>query len=109
MDINNQQTNNFTSTVLPMAAMKEIPTANANAAEITALVKEGGKVMGYQLSSGQVVGKDQGIAMARQGGIAGVGISEKNGNEYLKSLPDGSESNNLGSLPSVSMGNLPPQ
>ncbi len=39
--------------------------------------------------------------MARQGGIKGVGIAQRSGNEYLKALPDGEESNNLGSLPTV--------
>ncbi|MFY9378680.1 MAG: DUF3892 domain-containing protein, partial [Acutalibacteraceae bacterium] len=38
---------------------------------------------------------------ARQGDIKGVGISKRNGNEYLKSLPDQNEENNLSSLPTV--------
>lgn len=41
----------------------------------------GGKITDYQLSDGSTVSKDS---------------------EYLKSLPDGSEDNNLGNLPSVS-------
>ena len=88
---------------LPMMAMKEIPTPTGNAAQITALVKDGGKVVGYQLSDGQVLGKDEAIAVAKQGRINGVGIAERNGNEYLKSIPDETESNNLSNLPSVSM------
>ena len=79
----------------------EIPTASANAATITGLVKESGHIVGYQLSDGQTVDKNQGVAMARAGNIAGVGISERDGNEYLKSIPDGTEDNNLGNLPSV--------
>jgi hypothetical protein len=82
--------------------MKEIPQASSTAAQITALVKESGKVVGYQLSSGQTLGKDDAAALARQGGIQGVGISERDGTEYLKSIPDGTESNNLNNLPSVS-------
>ena len=85
-----------------MMAMKEIPQPNSNAASITALVKDSGKVVGYQLSNGQAVSKEQGVALAKQGGIQGVGVSERNGNEYLKSIPDGTDSNNLSSLPSVS-------
>ncbi|MCL2571261.1 MAG: DUF3892 domain-containing protein [Defluviitaleaceae bacterium] len=88
---------------LPIMAMKEIPEPNPNAAKITALVKEEGKVTGYQLSTGQVLDKETGVALAKQGGIKGVGISERNGNEYLKSIPDGTESNNLSNLPSISM------
>lgn len=87
--------------VLPMLALKEIPMSRPDAQRITALVKKGGKVEGYQLSDGRIVSKAQGVAIARQGGIAGVGISTRKGTEYLKSLPDGTENNNLGSLPTV--------
>jgi len=86
---------------LPLMAV-EIPEYDPDAAEITALVKEGGRVKGYQLSNGQTLDKDEAVALAKQGGIMGVGISERNGNEYLKSIPDGTENNNLSSLPSVS-------
>jgi len=91
---------------LPMMAMKEIPEPSSDAAQITALVKENGKIVGYQLSSGQTIGKDEAVALARQGGIQDVGISERNGAEYLKSIPDGTESNNLSNLPSVSFGDF---
>ena len=40
--------------------------------------------------------------MAKQGQIAGVGIAHRGDTEYLKSIPDDSENNNLGNLPSVS-------
>ena len=93
--------NNIAS-ALPLMAMKEIPEANSNAAEITALVKDSGKITGYQLSNGQTIDKDAAVALARQGGIRGVGISERDGTEYLKSIPDSTESNNLGNLPSIS-------
>ena len=72
-----------------------------NAAEITALVKDGGRVTGYQLSDGNILDKPEAVAMAKQGGISGVGIAHRNGSEYLKSLPDDTEDNNLSSLPSV--------
>jgi len=93
---------NNASSALPLMAMKEIPTPTGNAQTITALVKESGKVVGYQLSNGQTLSKEEGVALARQGGIHGVGISERDGTEYLKSIPDGTESNNLDNLPSVS-------
>lgn len=86
---------------LPMMALKEIPTPNADAKEITALVKEDGRVTGYQLSDGRILNKEEGITLAKQGGICGVGVATRNGNEYLKSLPDGTEDNNLDNLPSV--------
>ncbi len=86
---------------LAMNALSDIPTPLPDAKEITALVKEGGRVTGYHLSDGQILDKAQAVALARQGGIRGVGIASRKGNEYLKSLPDGREGNNLGNLPSV--------
>lgn len=90
------------SSSLPMQAMKDIPTPGPDAKSITALVKNGGRVVGYQLSDGAVLDKEQAVNEAKQGGIIGVGISTRNGNEYLKSLPDGTEGNNLSNLPSIS-------
>lgn len=86
---------------LPMNALQEIPEPNKDAQEIVGLVKNGGTVSGYQLSDGQTIDKDEAINLARDGGIKGVGISSNKGTEYLKSLPDNDEGNNLGNLPSV--------
>ena len=80
----------------------QIPQANADAKRITGLVKEGGRVTGYQLSDNSIVEKQQAVDMAKQGQIAGVGIAHRGDTEYVKSIPDGSENNNLGNLPSVS-------
>jgi len=96
------QNNNNISSALPLMAMKEIPEANNNAAEISALVKDEGRVVGYQLSTGETLNKEDAITRAKQGGITGVGIAERDGSEYLKSIPDGTESNNLSNLPSIS-------
>ena len=82
--------------------LDEIPQANANAKKIIGLVKEGGRITGYQLSDNSFVEKQQAVAMAKQGQIAGVGIAHRGDTEYLKSIPDGTENNNLGNLPSVS-------
>ena len=86
---------------LSMNAFSDIPTPHANAQRITALKKHSGRVTGYQLSDGRVLDKSAAVALAKQGGIAGVGIAHRNGSEYLRSIPDGSEHNNLSSLPSV--------
>ena len=83
-------------------ALDQIPQANADAKRIVGLVKEGGRITGYQLSDDSIVEKQQAVDMARQGQIAGVGIAHRGETEYLKSIPDGNENNNLGSLPSVS-------
>ena len=90
------------NSALPMRAMKDIPHPKSDAKEIVALVKDSGRISGYKLSDGQVVDKAQGVQLAKQGEIKGVGISSRNGDGYLKSIPDGSENNNLRSLPSVS-------
>ena len=82
--------------------LDQIPQANPNAKRIVGLVKEGGRITGYQLSDHSVVEKQQAVNMAKQGQIAGVGIAHRGDTEYLKSIPDGSENNNLGNLPSVS-------
>ena len=75
-----------------------------DAKHIVGLVKEGGRITGYQLSDSSIVEKQQAVDMAKQGQIAGVGIAHRGDTEYLKSIPDGSENNNLGNLPSVSPG-----
>ena len=82
--------------------LDKIPSPTANAKRIVGLVKEGGRITGYQLSDNTVVEKQQAVDMAKQGQIAGVGIAHRGDTEYLKSIPDGSENNNLGNLPSVS-------
>ena len=87
---------------LAYASFDHIPNPSMNAKEITHLVKSGGKVTGYQLSDGSMISKEEGVSMAKNGEIRGVGIAHRGDTEYLKSLPDGSDNNNLSSLPSVS-------
>lgn len=87
---------------LPMNTLKDIPTPHANAQQIVGLIKESGRITGYQLSNGKQLEKAEAIRLAREGGISGVGVASRNGSEYLKSLPDNTEGNNLGNLPSVS-------
>ena len=86
---------------LPLAAMDDIPTPKGDALSITGLVKEKGKVCGYQLSDDRIVSREEGVEMAKAGQIRGVGIAHKNDTVYLKSSPDGTERNNLSSLPTV--------
>ena len=87
---------------LAYAALDEIPTPKSDAKEIVGLVKSSGRITGYQLSDGSTVSKEEGVNMAKSGDIQGVGIAHRKDSEYLKSLPDGTEENNLGNLPSVS-------
>lgn len=94
----------ITGADLAYAALDDIPTAKSDAKEIVGLVKSSGRISGYQLSDGSTVSKEDGVAMAKAGDIKGVGIAHRKDSEYLKSLPDGAEGNNLGNLPSVSEG-----
>ncbi len=87
---------------LAYAALDDVPTPKSDAKEIVGLVKNSGRITGYQLSNGSTVSKEEGVAMAKSGDIQGVGVAHRKDSEYLKSLPDGTENNNLGNLPSVS-------
>ena len=66
--------------------LDQIPQANANAKRIVGLVKESGRITGYQLSDNSIVEKQQAVDMAKQGQIAGVGIAHRGDTEYLKSV-----------------------
>ena len=93
---------NKMSTELTKLAMDDIPTPAADAVSITGLVKKSGKVSGYQLSDNRIVSREEGVTLAKNGKIKGVGIAHNKDTEYLKSIPDDSEDNNLSSLPTVS-------
>ncbi len=87
---------------LPININKEVPTPNNNAQSITAVVKKSGEIVGYELSNGERISKEQGVQMAKEGQIKGVAVGvSKKGEEYLRSLPDQNENNNLSSLPTV--------
>lgn len=98
MDTNNT----ILSAAIAQNTLDMIPTPTANAKTITGLVKQGGRITGYQLSDNTVLPKEECVELAKQGGIAGVGVAHRGSTEYLKAIPDGSENNNLGSLPTVS-------
>ncbi len=73
-----------------------------DAQQITKLIKSGGEVVGYELESGMHVSVKQAIDMAKHNALKHVGVSiSKDGSEYIRSLADGDESNNLGNLPSI--------
>lgn len=82
--------------------LDQIPQAKKDAKKIVGLVKKSGKITGYQLSDQSIVEKAQAVSMAKNGDIKGVGIAHRGDTEYLKSVPDESENNNLGNLPSIS-------
>lgn len=82
--------------------LDQIPQAGPNARRIVGLVKQGGRITGYQLSDESFVSKPEAVSLAKQGQIAGVGIAHRGKTEYLKAIPNGNENDNLGNLPSVS-------
>ncbi|MGM9604039.1 MAG: DUF3892 domain-containing protein [Faecousia sp.] len=82
--------------------LDQIPQAGPNARRIVGLVKQGGRITGYQLSDESFVSKPEAVSLAKQGQIAGVGIAHRGETEYLKAIPNGNENDNLGNLPSVS-------
>lgn len=86
---------------LPVNINEVTPNPKPNAKQITQLVKHSGRIEGYMLSNGETVSKEQGVALAKAGEIKGVAVATRNGSEYLRSLPDDKEGNNLGSLPSI--------
>lgn len=96
-----KETHRTLATELPKLALDEIPTPEADALSITGLVKESGRISGYQLSDNQIVTREEGVLLAKEGKIKGVGIAHNKNTEYLKSIPDGKEGNNLSSLPTV--------
>ena len=61
-----------------------------------------GEINAYKLDNGEIVPKDQAIFMAKQGGINGVSVAvSKNGEEFLRSLPENDANNNLENLPEL--------
>jgi hypothetical protein len=86
-----------------MNTLSAIPKQMASAKKITALVRRGGKITGYQFADGSVLNKTEAIRLAKKGGIQGVGIAKRNGSEYLKTLPDGSNKTNLTGLPTATL------
>ncbi len=86
----------------PMNTLQDVPSPKSTASKITAVQKSGSTVTGYQLDNGRIVSKEEAINMCRSGNLSGVGISTNQGTEYLKSLPDSDQSNNLDSLPTIS-------
>ena len=87
---------------LPMSALDDIPQPKEDAKKIVGLDKDCSTVTGYHLSDEAIVSKEEGVSMAKSGDIKGVGVAHRNGTQYLKSLPDGTEDNNLSHLPTVS-------
>ena len=102
MDFNNNNVEipNLGS-ALAINALDSIPNTKPDAKQIVALVKKSGRITGYQLSDGNIVSKEQGVALAESGDIASVGIAHRKDTEYLKSIPDGTDDNNLSNLPTV--------
>lgn len=69
---------------------------------IKAIMKHSGEITGYELSNGDQITKERGVELAKAGAISGVSVATSiKGEEYLRSLRDDDESNNLSSLPVI--------
>lgn len=88
--------------LLAKNTLDQIPQASPDANRIVGLIRESGKITGYKLSDESIVSKSDAVQMAKQGKIAGVGIAHRGDTEYLKSIPNQNENDNLGNLPAVS-------
>lgn len=91
---------------LPMMAMEYVPEPNENAKQIVSLIKDEGRVTGYELEDGRILNKEEAVELAKQNGIRGVGVASRKGSEYLKSIPDEKDENNLSNLPSHTQSEL---
>lgn len=98
--LNNNPTNSANTTNnLPLQTFQNISTANSNACQITAQIKQNGNVVGYSLSNGTDVDLATAVDLTKKNQIANVGVATNQGVEYLRSLPDNNSSNNLSNLP----------
>lgn len=97
----------YTGINLANLANKVVSEGGANAKAITKRIVNSGEVVGYELESGEHITIEQAVQMAKANELKHVGVSvSKDGSEYIRSLADGDESNNLGNLPSISEDSL---
>ena len=83
--------------LMEVAGLEQVPAGAYN-------IRANGKSAARSVTANiDIVSKEDGVAMAKAGEIQGVGIAHRKDSEYLKSLPDGTENNNLGNLPSISV------
>ena len=75
--------NDIPDSALARIALDSIPTPKDDAKDIVGLVKSSGRITGYQLSDGSTVSKEDGVALAKDGEIKGVGIAHRKDTEAI--------------------------
>lgn len=91
-----------TGEILATQANQIVSEGGPQAKAITKVIKHNQEVVGYELSDGQHVSMQEAINMASQNQLQHVGVSvSKKGEQYIRSLPDGDEANNLSNLPVI--------
>lgn len=61
-----------------------------------------GEIVSYKLDNNKILNKKEAVSFAEEGKIDGVTIGvSKNGEKFLKSMPDGNKSNNLDNMPEI--------
>ena len=99
-----EATNESLTNFIAQNTNRVVSEGGPGAKSITKLLKQGGEVVGYELSDGSRVSEQVAIQMAMNNEIEHVGVStSKTGSAYIRSLADGDESNNLSNLPSESV------
>ena len=99
-----EATNETLTNFIAQNTNRVVSEGGPTAKSITKLLKQGGEVVGYELSDGSRVSEQVAIQMAMNNELQHVGVStSKTGSAYIRSLADGDESNNLSNLPSESV------
>lgn len=74
--------------------LDDIPSNKESAKKITKIVKRKNKTIGYEIGD-EFYDKKTAIDMAKKGLIQDVAIAHRGQTQYLKSIPDNNEDNNL--------------
>lgn len=91
-----------TGELLAKQANQIVSEGGPDAKSITKVIKHQQEVVGYELSDGSQVDMAEAIRMASNNQLQHVGVStSKKGEQYIRSLPDGDEANNLSNLPVI--------
>lgn len=67
--------------------------------QVVAVHMDGSDITQYQLSDGRIVGETEIVELARQKSISNLIVAQREGTEYVRSIPDGDPDNNLQNLP----------
>lgn len=68
--------------------------------KLVAVKKHDGDIIQYKLDNGEIIDKNQAIEMVKNDQLDGYNVGKsKSGDQFIRTDPDGDESNNLDRLP----------